>query len=158
MHSLSKRVSTTAFFILGLAGCGSSGPDLLNVTGTVTMDEKPLPDAWVQFVPQTTDGRYARPSSGMTDEDGYYELEYSTSRTGTLPGQYIVSIMTGRGADNDATGNPVPAVPETVPMAYNYESELTAEVSADNTVFDFDLDSTAGPIIGQRQQTQTGID
>ncbi len=57
-----------------LAGCGPSSdvPKLAPVHGVVTMDGKPLANATVRFIPES-----GRPSVGVTDEQGRYELNYT---------------------------------------------------------------------------------
>jgi hypothetical protein len=39
-------------FLVAVAGCGSSGPPIAYVSGKVTMDGKPLPNATVVFIPE----------------------------------------------------------------------------------------------------------
>lgn len=129
-----------SFFLLG---CGSSNvPDLNTVEGTVTMDGKPLPNAQVIFSPTGTEG--GRPAAAITDEDGYYQLEYSPGNYGATPGAYRVSISTAS-SKTDEQGNDVP-VPETVPAKYNVNSELEVKVPSESGDYDFKLDSD-GPII-----------
>lgn len=127
-----------------LAGCGASadGPELTSVSGTVTLDGQPLPDASVVFMP--ADG--GRSAFAQTDSDGWYELGYTTTGMGTPPGEYIVSISTYRepGEDPD-TGQMTPEVPETVPSPYNRPSTLRITVPADE--YDFALESSAGEVI-----------
>ena len=137
-----------------LCGCGgNSGPDLEDVSGTVTLDGEPLPEATVRFLPES-DGtaEYVRPATGVTDSSGWYSLSYSSSRDGALPGKYRVAITTYRegGYDEDEEGNPIPGAPEKVPSAYNSETTLTVTVPSDS--YDFELKSGAGEVV-QPQQT-----
>lgn len=138
-----------------LLGCGStSGPELEEVSGTVTLDGEPLPDATVRFMPEASgDAEYVRPATGVTDSGGWYSLAFSSSREGALPGKYRVSITTFRegGYDTDEDGNPIPGAPEKVPVAYNSETTLTATIPSDS--YDFELKSDAGEVV---QPTQTG--
>ena len=61
-----------SFLLLGSClivsiGCGSSDePELGTVTGSVTMDGKPLANVWIGFAP--TEGRA---SMAITDKDGH---------------------------------------------------------------------------------------
>jgi hypothetical protein len=75
--SLSCRLSSLFLPVLLLfvaVGCaGGNG-----VSGTITLDGEPLPDARVQFTPTDKQGRIA---SGQTDSNGFYSLK--TSRTVT---------------------------------------------------------------------------
>src|SRR5688500_15905862 len=73
-----------------LAGCGGSdGPKLASVTGTVTIDGKPVAGAGVQFISQEPNGSVAY---GMTDESGQYEMAFGQKRTGAFPGKNKVIL------------------------------------------------------------------
>ena len=80
-----------ALLTLGCGG-GSSDLDLKGVSGVVVLDGEPLPEATVVFTPKGG----GRPSFGMTNEDGEYELAYTTTGEGTPAGEYIVAIRTFR--------------------------------------------------------------
>ena len=105
------------------------------VTGTVTLDGKPLPGATVIFQPE--DG--SRPSIGVTDESGRYELGYTQKVKGALVGKHRVSITTGQEGEDDS-GETVIVV-EQVPVQYNVESQLVKEVTSGSNEIDFPLDS-----------------
>ena len=125
-------------------GCGGGGSDLdlKGVGGTVTLDGQPLPDATVVFTPKGG----GRQVFGLTDEDGEYELAYTTSGEGAPPGEYIVAIRTFRAPEEDPdTGEMKPAVPERVPTAYNSPSTLLVTVPGDS--YDFDLKTSAGKVV-----------
>jgi hypothetical protein len=139
-----------AVALLLLPGCfgGSNVPELAKVSGTITMDGKPLPDATVTFFPQSLQGdQAARPATGATDESGHYELHYSTTESGARPGQYKVAVSTYRPEGEDRDGNEVPGSPETVPGVYNTQTTLSADVKVDGSPLDFKLQSNAGPVI-----------
>ena len=137
-----------AFSMAGvlLTGCGSGGgPPLGKVSGTITLDGEPLADAAVTFEPI---GR-GRPSSGYTDEEGNYTLEYNEGQLGAPLGEYVVKISTFRaGYDN---GTVHPSEPEQVPAKYNVKAkanpDMTREVAAKRNTIDFELSSTAGEVI-----------
>jgi hypothetical protein len=153
MSKLSKLSGWMACAALLSSGCGgASGPELIAVCGTVLLDGKPLPNATVRFVPEVQGAEAVRPASGVTDDNGRYALEYSSSRSGALPGKYKVVITTARAPDEDEEGNPTPAVPETIQDVYNINSTLAADVGADKGEFDFKLESGAGKIV----QLETG--
>jgi hypothetical protein len=69
-------------------GCGSDGPELADVTGTVTRDGKPLSGINVEFQPQT-----GRPSAGRTNDAGEYQLQFTSEQAGALLGQHQVHIV-----------------------------------------------------------------
>jgi hypothetical protein len=125
--------------VLVLAGCGAGvGEGMGSVSGVVTMDKQPLKEALVKFVPADGQGR---PSHGITDENGRYDLFYSTNTRGALVGEHKVLISTFRDADMDEDGNAIPATEETVPARFNSKSELSRKVEAGSNSFDFELTS-----------------
>lgn len=72
MNRLIRRATFGA--ILGLsAGCGyaPTGPKMVPVTGTVTLDGKPLPQGVVTLLPAAG----GRAPSGTTDDQGKFHLE-----------------------------------------------------------------------------------
>lgn len=114
-------------------GCGKG---LSGVSGTVTLDGKPLKDAFVEFSPAS-----GRPSIGRTDEEGHYQLEYSTNKTGVEPGEHTVRIGTYQEESIDMkTGEPTAEVAEIVPEKYNRETTLTRQVEPGRNNIDFKLD------------------
>jgi hypothetical protein len=124
---------TSALMLLGsVPGCGDS--NLGRVTGTVTMDGKPLADAFVVFKPLTG----ARLAAAKTDKLGKYELVITRTSKGARIGQHVVEISTyDELMGEDATE----VTPETVPARYNTKSELTANVKAGDNVINFALES-----------------
>lgn len=133
-----SRTALAILFSVLLTGCpgGSDTPELGSVTGTVTLDKQPLPDATVQFTPSGG----GRPASAVTESDGGYELMWSPGNPGATPGKYQVSITTASTKTDEATGEDVP-IPEKVPAKYNAHTELEREVVAGSNSFNFDLDS-----------------
>jgi hypothetical protein len=128
------RYATAAVFcgLLLLTGCG--GPsDVGGVEGVVTLDGKPLPDAMVQFQPES-----GRPSVGMTDTGGHYELQYTADAAGAALGRHTVRISTGGKRMNAETGE-IKEYPERVPAKYNTNTELTVEVKPGGNELNFDL-------------------
>jgi hypothetical protein len=133
----------TALLLVGalLVGCGSDGPEIARVEGTITMDGKPLPRAVVMFVPIG-----GRPSACETDDNGKYVLEFSGGRKGAIPGMNRVEINTARLA-YEKDGKMYPAVKESVPAKYNRMTTLEFNVEPrKNNVANFDLKS-GGKII-----------
>lgn len=138
-------VSLGLFSWVVLAGCGSGVelPDLATVSGTITMDDQPLPGATVIFQPES-----GRPSRGLTDENGKYELMYTAEEPGAIVGNHTVRISTYREGDPDADDAALVAKQEEkVPSQYNLESKLTFVVnSGSNSDADFKL-SSSGVIV-----------
>jgi hypothetical protein len=134
--------------ILGTVGCsGESLPGLGRVSGTVTMDKKPVPEAAVMFTPQE---RGATASVGRTDASGAYELYYSRGNKGAKIGEHSVTINTFRGAGEDGD----PGQKETIPTRYNVQTELKADVKRGDNKINFELKS--GGEIVQPDEPETG--
>jgi hypothetical protein len=125
--------------------------ELLSVSGKVTLDDKPLPNAVVTFEAAGM-GTF---SYGMTDEDGEYTLRFDSNKMGCTPGEKRVEISTSRkilglnsdeeGADPDGgTGEGESATSpaqELVPERFNRKSELRVTVNDSATDHDFQLTS-----------------
>ena len=121
-----------------VGGCGSDGPEIAEVEGQVLMDGQPLPDATVTFEPAG-----GRSSLGRTDEEGRFELRYSSTESGALVGDHAVRISTFEPQrPAGPSGELTELKPELVQEKYNTETELTATVesgwSANEFVFELD--------------------
>lgn len=133
VHVMTRLIPTLAITALIFAGCGSNdaGPKLGRVHGVVTLDQQPLPNALVSFYPK--DGR---PSTGMTDSNGAYELIFTDTKKGAIVGEHVVRITT---AQTSGEGIDPAKAKETLPSNYNEESELTATVKSGDNTLNFDL-------------------
>jgi hypothetical protein len=102
-----------------LMGCGGGAPDdlpeLVSVTGTVTMDGAPVEGAQVVFEPEKGPA-----ASGMTNATGKFELYTGSGHAGAVPGIHMVRISKMEG---DAGS-------ELIPARYNINSEMARNVDA----------------------------
>ncbi len=114
-------------------GCGRGDlPELGYVSGTVTMDGKPLAGAIVEFHSEAG----GRPGVGVTDAEGKYELQYTGGVEGSKVGPATISITT-----EWPEGEPPEGESETIPQKYNSKTILKETVEAGNNTFDFNLES-----------------
>lgn len=125
------------FVMTGIAvlcfGCGggvSDRPELGEVQGVVKFNGLPAGSAMVTFIPEN-----GRPSFGVTDAEGKYQLMYINDIPGAAIGQHEVRITTFNPSTEMVT------VPEKFPAKYNSKSVLTAEVQAGKNTIDFNLES-----------------
>ena len=83
-------ISTYVAAVVMFTGCGggSVGPDTEPVSGTVTMDGKPVEGAQVVFVPSGS----GRAASGTTDASGRFKLTTFNPQDGAVVGSYAVTI------------------------------------------------------------------
>lgn len=139
MHRVRSVLIASIFSLLPFLGAGcDKGPAIAPVSGVVTQDGKPLPDAVVEFQPD-----YGTPSYATTTDDGAYELSYRSGRMGALLGHHTVRVST-RGEVTDPETDETYVVPETIPGEYNSETTLEFEVERGKNVFDI-------PIKGKRK-------
>lgn len=93
------RFFMTLLGLIALApfsGCGSRIPTIVPVQGTVLLNGKPLPKAFVQFVPQQDSLRTEFGSTALTDENGQFTLACGyKDKQGAALGQHIVVITEG---------------------------------------------------------------
>lgn len=136
--TLLARAVFMPLLVMSLAGCGGGGgdrPSLGRVSGLVTLDNSPVEGAEVQFLP--VDG--GRPSTGITDAQGRYTLQYTENSSGAVIGQHSVSITTG-GYRQQPDGTTTES-PERIPARYNTETTLTQDVQSGSNEINFELES-----------------
>lgn len=120
----------SAFACITLAsGCANEGgPSGQPVAGKVSLDGKPIENG--KIVLSHVDGRSA--AAGEI-KNGEFHLR---SSDGAIPGKYRVSIhsekKTGKTIPHpDITGSKIEEVVEAVPVEYNVNTKLEAEIKAD---------------------------
>ena len=126
-----------------LCACLGCGSNLATVTGTVTLDNKPLVGSeqfrgTVEFTPE---GGHGTRATGYLDDNGRYGLS-SGSRVGLLPGNYLVSITVQEILPSKIPGG-APSARLASPKKYTSEttSGLSAHVAGGKNTFDFALSS-----------------
>ncbi|MDR0328530.1 MAG: hypothetical protein LBI05_09580 [Planctomycetaceae bacterium] len=140
----------TAFALT--TGCGDGSISTLKVTGTVTLDGVPLPNANINFTPKS-EGQ-GNPGYAITDEKGTYKLQtlLGAAEAGTTPGDYDVYITcVARGEVWSASPGGASAGPPSsarssgslIPERYGSTatSGLSATVAKGKLVHDFALTS-----------------
>jgi hypothetical protein len=122
--------------VLGCGGGGQTG----TVSGRVTMDGKPLPDAVVNFQPMSEGRNSGIGSSGRTDANGEYTLRLiDDTRDGAIIGKHRVMIK--ESTTSDPTNDKRRAGGDLVPAEYHIKSTLTFEVKPGHNTANWDLES-----------------
>mgnify|MGYP001236411468 CR=1 FL=1 len=121
-----------------LVGCGEKNElGRLRVTGSVTLDGKPLDQGTIEFAPTGETGV----SGGAMITDGEYEIP---GDRGLPPGTYTVRISSADEKSGEAEklpGESDAMAEERIPAKYNTESEITREVKAEGeNKFDFKIE------------------
>jgi len=135
-----------SFILLGvLAGCGQpSGPELYDVSGAVTLDGQPVKNGEVVF--RAEDGQGQTAAGKIVD--GRYELKAGpgAKRVEISSMQKVPGAVGAPGTPGDPVSdtNPADVLAESIPAKYNSDSELKAEVAANNdNVFDYTLTTSS---------------
>ena len=77
--------------LMGLAGCGESGPGKYHVSGEVTYRGEPVPAGMVTFSPDTRRGNSGH--QGFAEiHNGHYSTSGGNGR-GTVGGPHIVAVL-----------------------------------------------------------------
>lgn len=116
--------------VVGCAARSTNQPEIAAVSGTVTMDGKPLGRVSVVF--ESDSGVL---SFGNTDDQGRYTVSYIRSAKGAGLGRNVVRIST------PTMGPSSPLRKDTIPSIYNTASTLAVDVAKGRNVFDFTLES-----------------
>lgn len=101
-----KRLMTLGGFLCSmvLVGCGSNLPSTVPVTGTVTLDGKPVEGASVSFL--SSENVVA---TGITDASGKYSLKTIVGEQmaeGAVPGTHSIGVAKSTGQGVDAATTP----------------------------------------------------
>jgi hypothetical protein len=112
--------------LLVFSGCSKTGPDLVPVSGRVTLNGKPAESTKVMFYPEGEKS----PSLGRTDKDGRYMLRYKRGVEGGTIGWNIVRLETVTEVTHGR---------QLVPERFITGSDLRREVKPGSNTFDFEL-------------------
>lgn len=130
--------------VLAICGCGGpEGPATVTVTGSVSLDGKPVTSGQIIF----HDVAGVEKAYAGVIEDGEFSFPSTTGQKKvsiTSPQEVAGSsiIVGGTPGDPVSAENPAPQILESIPAKYNDQTELTANVTTtgDNT-FPFELTS-----------------
>src|SRR5690606_26352927 len=81
--------------VVCLAGCGKKQPfETAKVTGSVTLDGKPVTEGSVLFTPAQ-----GWPASGKLDTEGHFTLSTYEDQDGAIVGKHEIAIIAQSGPD-----------------------------------------------------------
>jgi hypothetical protein len=122
---------------------------LVEVSGHVTLDGVPVPEAAVYFL--EPDDRFC---FGITDSNGYYTMMLNSDKSGVTPGEKRVEISTTRNPLGEASGeSDDPDAPaqknEKIPDCYTgKDSPIRIVIDGPNAALDFELTSDCSAYTG----------
>ncbi len=116
-----------------LVGCG--GDDrFATVSGTLTVDSKPVKGLEIIFEPQFEGGS---PSIGFSDDSGHYKAMFTADREAVMIGKHVVRIsgvQYGEGTTTELAK---------IPPEYGPKSTQTVEITSGSNTFDLDIETKA---------------
>ena len=142
-HGRSARFALTlTIAILSQQGSGCRRSDMVPVSGRVTFEGRPVPQAVVRFLHD------ARPmAAGGTDANGRYRLTTRQPGDGAYLGRCKVLIAPWVAAPGDSSEAPAEPVRPDIPAVFRVaaSSPLDVEVTAEGpNQFDFELGKETG--------------
>jgi hypothetical protein len=87
MNARQTWAALAVALLVTVSGCG--GSRLVKVTGKVTYRGQPVPSTLVTFLPESG----SRPSKGLTDDNGNFNLRYSRQEAGATRGACTVVLQ-----------------------------------------------------------------
>lgn len=146
-----RRPFLLLLFCLGfgvhLAGCAKKEPPAITeVEGTLLLDDKPLPFAQIDFVPELEDFGAEMNSTALTDEKGNFTMKLASGRPGAVVAKHRVIVNEGtpkelRGMDSNSQAKLAEYIAKLsnrpLPEQYgNYgKTPLRVEVKADQKTY-----------------------
>lgn len=118
MHHNPLRALLLSLALCTLTGC-NDGPQIVPVSGQVTIDGKPLTYGTVMFV-----NTGSRPASGRLDSEGRFQLSCFEEGDGAIVGRHRVSVMAIESMGEHANKWHAPQ---------NYANERTSNIEFDIT-------------------------
>jgi hypothetical protein len=135
--------------VLSTFGCNAERARVAEAQGTVTLNNKPVPNAEIVFLPDA--GTKGPSSSAVTDADGHFTLTTEDGRAGAVVGKHRVTVRASkprndpRPEDNAHAGSKsgessgYVAVSENYGKANAFNPLGVIEVTADRHTYDLNL-------------------
>jgi hypothetical protein len=118
-----------------VAGC--NGSNVVPVSGTLTYKGKPVPNAFVHFVPEN-----GRPSMGETDANGKFTLTYDPETKGAERGKHRVFVQYNAVADASRPG----VIPGEEPKLSNEWREFFTKYGGDKSTYTVEITKSTGDL------------
>jgi hypothetical protein len=136
-----QRSAYLILLFVTLMGCGPeySGDQRFPLSGKVSYDGQPIDMGTISFIPAS--GGKQRVSGGMIENGAYSILEDEGANQGSYRVEIRWAKKTGKQFLEPDTQTMVDKRDEGLPPRFHKDSNLTADVSAGQTTFDFDLKS-----------------
>jgi hypothetical protein len=140
MKNALTGAASFALLCVLFTGCGGrsyTGERRFLLSGRVTVDGEPMQHGLISFLPK--EEKAGRVTGGPITKGTYTIPEDSGATAGTYSVQINWNKPTGKKVKSWEGEEIMDEYKEGLPAKYHTNSELTVEVSAKQTVFDFDL-------------------
>ncbi|QDT40585.1 hypothetical protein Pan241w_06420 [Gimesia alba] len=143
--SLRSTHFALVFCTLTLCGCfGGSAEQIerATVSGTVTLDGKPLPEGSIQFIPDVdASGKPLRGKAVQAQiTEGAYRLEAGQGPTVGM-NQVLINASKKTGKFQESDGQKTEILKQYLPAKYNTNSTLKYDIKTGENTADFALES-----------------
>lgn len=142
-RQMASPVAAICCVVAVAIGCGSPTVGA-TATGRVTIDGKAAPAGLrIDFQPR---GNTGSPSMGLTDANGRYDLMFTSSVRGVMPGEYVIRVAPffARGPEG------IPKAADTlagvhIPDSYGRNSTHLRTVKPGHNTMDIDIETASEP-------------
>jgi hypothetical protein len=134
-RSIPQLLPLLVLMIAMTVGC-NQGPKLAEVTGKVTLNGEPVPNAMITFFPKFQ----GSPSYGVTDEKGDYFLAFSDTKRGAMIGEFDVQLETRKVSAEEASDDPTKVPPKYVEIPKKYRGKaFSVDVKSGGNTCNFEM-------------------
>jgi hypothetical protein len=133
---MNGRILLAAVALAAIVGCGSSGPNLQAVRGTVHVNGQPAERVVVSFFhtdPAVT-GNAAHPCT-VTDANGAFQMSTDRDGDGAVPGEYLVAFTWPSNPDPDLARDLFNGSYES-PQKSTFRARVVADAPTDLPVYE----------------------
>lgn len=128
-----------AIFVLGFSSVGCSKYKVAQVSGVITLNNKPLEDATITFTPAESVEGEIPISAGRTDSQGKYSLRLvSDDTSGALVGKHTVRVNRNIKTESDIM------TPAEAKKGYLPSHDFSFDVVAGSNEANFSLENKPG--------------
>jgi hypothetical protein len=139
-----KQIIIILFFSIVPFFYGCRGDDLIPISGNVTLDDKPLPEGIIVFMPAGTTGN----SVAATISGGNYRVRVDQGKMivkiiaeQPYTEEEIRKIRSDPMRNNDPLFDPTTLKKQYIPAIYNEQSVLNEEINKTTKILNFNLKS-----------------
>jgi hypothetical protein len=127
-----------ALTVLGVitTGCSESGPEIYEVSGTISYQGEPIPNIDIIFVPEDTVN--FKESRATSDDEGKFVMSYTYELDGVAPGAHTIYVEDPAALHGGQSSTDASYV--AICQKYGSEETSTMTLTVDSDLVDHALD------------------